>query len=118
MTAQPNQPDTLLLITSDAMGHGEKPLQTTLITTYFRLLAETDTLPGAVCFYADGVKLAVQGSPILDYLHMLEDKGVHLILCQTCLNYYNLANNVEVGIIGGMTDIIAAQWEAEKVITL
>jgi hypothetical protein len=41
-----------------------------------------------------------------------------LVLCSTCLEYYGLLDQVEVGIVGGMTDIIEAQWRAEKVITL
>ena len=43
---------------------------------------------------------------------------MHLIICGTCLNHYNLADKVQVGVVGGMTDIIEAQWRADKVITL
>ncbi|HEY4691832.1 MAG TPA: DsrE family protein, partial [Bellilinea sp.] len=64
------------------------------------------------------VKLAVAGSPVLETLMSLEAKGVHLILCSTCLNYFNLADQVQVGIVGGMPDIIEAQRKAAKVITL
>ena len=49
---------------------------------------------------------------------MLEAKGVHLVICSTCLNYFGLEDQVEVGVVGGMTDIIEAQWRADKVITL
>jgi len=34
------------------------------------------------------------------------------------LNYYHLAEKVQVGIVGGMADILEAQWQADKVITL
>jgi sulfur relay (sulfurtransferase) complex TusBCD TusD component (DsrE family) len=43
---------------------------------------------------------------------------VRLIVCNTCLNYYGLLDKVRVGIIGGMADIIEAQWKADRVITL
>jgi hypothetical protein len=43
---------------------------------------------------------------------------VHLVICSTCLNYYSLADHVQVGVVGGMTDILEAQWRADKVITL
>jgi hypothetical protein len=43
---------------------------------------------------------------------------VRLIVCSTCLDYFNLTDKVQVGIVGGMTDIIEAQAKAEKVITL
>ena len=106
------------MITNDGMGQAEEPLRKKLIRTYLRLLDENDILPGAICFYTDGVKLVVEGSHVLDTLKSLEAKGVHLIVCNTCLDYFGLADNVKVGIVGGMTDIISAQWKAEKVITI
>ncbi|MCX6068009.1 MAG: DsrE family protein [Chloroflexi bacterium] len=75
-------------------------------------------LPAAICFYANGVRLVVEGSPVLDSLKSLETKGVRLILCSTCLGYYNLTEKVQVGIVGGMSDILEAQRLASKVISL
>lgn len=111
-------PDTVLLINRNGMGYAEEELQQKLITTYFTLLNESDDLPAAICFYTEGVRLVTAGSPILSQLKTLEAKGVRLILCNTCLNYLKLADQVEVGIVGGMTDILEAQLRAEKVITL
>ena len=71
-----------------------------------------------ICFYTDGVKLAVTGSPVLDQLREFESKGVHIILCSTCLAHYSLTDQVQVGIVGGMTDIIEAQFRASKVISI
>jgi intracellular sulfur oxidation DsrE/DsrF family protein len=110
--------ETVLLITRNGMGDAEPALQQKLITTYFKLLDENDTLPAVICFYADGVRLVVEGSPVVDSLKSLEARGVRLVLCSTCLNYYNLMDQVQVGIVGGMTDIIEAQQRASKVITL
>ena len=110
--------NTVLLITRKGMGEADPELQAKLIQTYFRLLDESNSLPGAVCFYAEGAHLVVEGSPVLDSLRSLEEKGVHLIICNTCLNFYDLSDQVAVGIKGGMTDIIEAQRLAEKVITL
>ncbi len=49
---------------------------------------------------------------------MLESRGIRLIVCSTCINYYGLADKVQIGIVGGMPDIIEAQMNAEKVITI
>ncbi|HNB54485.1 MAG TPA: DsrE family protein [Anaerolineales bacterium] len=111
-------PSTTLLITTNGMGHAPQELQHKLITTYLKLLNENDYLPNAICFYTEGVRLLVEGSPVLDLLAALEAKGVRLIACSTCLNYFGLTEQVKVGIVGGMTDIIEAQARAEKVITL
>jgi len=110
--------ETVILVTREGMGQADPELQHKLISTYLKLLDEHDILPAAICFYTEGVKLAVAGSPVLDSLHSLEAKGVRLILCSTCLNFYHLADQVQVGIPGGMTDIIEAQRRAEKVITI
>jgi sulfur relay (sulfurtransferase) complex TusBCD TusD component (DsrE family) len=64
------------------------------------------------------VKLACEGSPILDALRALTEKGCRLILCQTCLDYYGLRGSMRVGIVGGMGDIVAAMNSASKVITV
>jgi intracellular sulfur oxidation DsrE/DsrF family protein len=110
--------ETVLLITRNGMGDAEEALQQKLITTYFKLLDENNTLPAVICFYADGVRLVVQGSPVIEPLKSLEAKGVRLVLCSTCLNYYNLIDQVQVGIVGGMADILEAQRRAGKVIAL
>ncbi len=110
--------ETVILVTREGMGQADPELQHKLISTYLKLLDEHDILPAAICFYTEGVKLAVAGSPVLDSLHSLEAKGVRLILCSTCLNFYHLADQVQVGIPGGMTDIIEAQRRAEKVISI
>ncbi len=109
---------TVILVTRNGMGTAEQALAHKLAGTYFKLLLENGDLPAAICFYAEGINLVVAGSPILEPLAELESKGVRLIVCTTCLNYYNLMDQLKVGIPGGMGDILAAQAAAYKVITL
>jgi intracellular sulfur oxidation DsrE/DsrF family protein len=118
MTETPTGSSTVILVTNDGMGKADTELQHKLAGTYFRLINEHDLLPAVICFYTDGVKLVCEGSPMLDVLRDLEEKGVRLVVCSTCLNYFELTDQVAVGIVGGMADIIDAQWQAEKVITL
>jgi intracellular sulfur oxidation DsrE/DsrF family protein len=110
--------DTVILITRNGMGVAMPELQIKLISTYFNLLDENNILPAAICFYTEGVKLVVEGSPVLNSLKSLESKGVRLILCSTCLNFFKLTEKVKVGIVGGMTDILEAQRLASKVISI
>jgi len=109
---------TVILLTRDGMGHAPQELQHKLMATYLKLLLENNDLPAAIAFYTDGVKLATTGSPVIDQLRELENRGVRLILCSTCLNFYNLSEQVQVGIVGGMTDILEAQFKADKVISI
>jgi len=108
----------MIQVTNDGMGAADAELQHTLLRKYLLLLQQNGTLPSAICFYTSGVKMVIEGSPVLDVLQSLEAHGVRLIVCKTCLEYFDLLEKVRVGIVGGMGDIIAAQWLAEKVISL
>jgi len=110
--------DTVILISDNGMGKGPKELQLMLLTKYLQLLGQGEDFPTAICFYTEGVKMVIDGSPVLDQLVALEKKGIRLIVCSTCLNYFGLTDRVHIGIIGGMTDILEAQIRAGKVITL
>jgi DsrE/DsrF-like family len=109
---------TVILINNDGMGSAEEALRHKLLRIYLIMLQENKLYPGAICFYGGGVKMVVEGSSVLDQLRALEAKGVRLIICSTCLQFFGLSEKVAAGIVGGMNDIVLAQWMAEKVITL
>lgn len=118
MTNKYTLKNTIIQVTGEGMGQGERDLRLKLISKYFQLLAESNILPNMIFFYNEGVKLTIEDSPLLPLLHTLEEKGVRIVVCSTCLGYYHLVENLAVGIAGGMTDLIEAQAMAEKVITL
>lgn len=109
---------TVMLFTRNGLGEGPQELQQLLTGKFLGLLNESKTLPAQILFYTDGVKLACKGSSILEHLKTLEARGVEIILCSTCLDYFGLTNQVEVGIVGGMPDIIEAMQKAGKVVSL
>jgi intracellular sulfur oxidation DsrE/DsrF family protein len=100
------------------MGKADETLQLILIEKYFALLIQNENLPSAICFYTDGVKLVCEGSPVIEQLRKLEAEKVRLVICSTCLNYFELNDKVQVGVVGGMGDILEAQSNAEKVISI
>ena len=110
--------DTVILVTANGMGHADEPLQQTLFGKYVELLLQNGEVPGTVRFYTEGVKLVCEGSTVLERLRQLESKGTRLIICSTCLNYFELTTKVQVGLVGGMGDILEAQMKAQKVITI
>ncbi|HSB03023.1 MAG TPA: DsrE family protein [Anaerolineales bacterium] len=111
--------DIVIVFKTHGLGMTDlQPLKEKLAKTYLSLALQMDPLPAAICFYTDGVRLACEGSPVLDELKSLEAKGVRLILCQTCLNAFELYDKVRVGVVGGMGDIITAMWQADSVITV
>lgn len=109
----------VIIFKSNGMGHTtDQPLRENLARKFLLLLADANTLPAAILFYTDGVRLCCDGSPLLEPLAMLEARGVHLVICKTCIDQFALADKVRVGVIGGMTDIIHAMWTADSVIEL
>ncbi|WP_423129960.1 DsrE family protein [Gaoshiqia sp. Z1-71] len=110
--------NVLLQITQYGMGTGDEALGLQLVTNYLRLVNEESELPKVITFYNGGVKLICTGSPVVGILKEIEQKGVKLLACKTCLNYFGLTDRVEVGIAGTMIDIIELQKIAGKVINL
>jgi hypothetical protein len=110
--------NTVILITRLGMGQGPEKLQVLLLSKYLAILLQNNDLPAAMCFYTDGVKVVAGSTDLLDSLVKLEQKGVRLIACSTCLESYGLANQLKVGIAGSMADILEVQALADKVITL
>lgn len=110
---------TVILINRGGMGHGDLALtRDKLAPAFLNMLDLGDRIPEAICFYGEGVHLALDDSPVLEELRSLEEKGARLIVCTTCLNHFAAIDRLAVGSALGMKEIVDAQWEARKVITI
>ncbi|BAX80479.1 sulfurtransferase-like selenium metabolism protein YedF [Labilibaculum antarcticum] len=112
------QRNTLIQVTQNGMGTGSEELGLKLITNYFKLLDADGRTPKIIVFYNAGVKLICENSPALEALQNISKKGVQLLACKTCLDYFNLSDQIKVGTVGSMPDIITLQADADKVINL
>jgi len=110
--------EVVILVTNNGLGNGEKGLREKMMGVFLSTLDTFPQLPGKILFYTEGVKLVVEGSPVIGELKALEEKGVQLIACGTCLDYFGLKEKVVVGQVGGMAAILEAMMEAEKVLTI
>jgi sulfur relay (sulfurtransferase) complex TusBCD TusD component (DsrE family) len=109
---------TVYLFTRNGLGNAPEDLQRILAVNFLGLVADSGRIPEKVLFYGDGVKLACEGSDVIEGLKGLESQGSRLILCRTCLEYFGLIEKVHVGTVGKMTDILAALQEADRVVSL
>lgn len=100
------------------MGHGDEKLGLILISNYFKLINEESIPPKFIAFYNSGVQLVCEGSPVVEIAKILEQRGVKMIVCTTCLKFFNLENKLEVGIAASMMDIISLQKITEHVINI
>ncbi|MGQ1911095.1 sulfurtransferase-like selenium metabolism protein YedF [Marinifilum sp. RC60d5] len=110
--------NTLIQVTQNGMGSGSEELGLKLATNYFKLLNADNRLPKIMVFYNAGVKLLCENSPALEALQNLIEKGVKIVACKTCLDFYGLSNKIKIGTVGSMPDIITLQANADKVINL
>jgi hypothetical protein len=110
--------DYIILFTRCGMGDGPAELQKMLAVKFLSLTLESGHLPAKILFYTEGVRLACEGSPVLDLLARYEAHGVELILCKTCLDFFNLTGQVKAGIVGGMPDILETLQKAPKVVSV
>ena len=109
---------TVLLFTRNGLGEAPEGLQQALVVKYLNLLAQQPEKPDMIIFYTEGVKLVCEGSPVVEWLRALEEAGVELTICSTCLDFFGLKDLVRVGKISGMPDILAALQAADKVVSL
>lgn len=117
VTAHLNTPlPYMVVIKSLNMGQGEEALGTLLMKSYVNVLPELDHLPQVICMYNEGVKLAIEGSPVLEALQKLESKGVKIIVCGTCTEYYKVSGQLKVGSISNMYHIASLLSTMPKVV--
>ena len=108
----------LVLMGADRLGRGDDVLGTKLIASFIATLKEMGPDLWCVVMLNAGVKLAVAGSEVLAGLQDLEQSGVRLLVCGTCLNHFQLLEAKQVGETTNMLDIVTAMQLADKVITL
>jgi selenium metabolism protein YedF len=108
----------VLVISSDVMGRGEHELGNILIRGFFHTLGEVEPLPQTIVFFNTGVRLACEGSEVLDDLCALEAEGIEILACGTCLNHLELTEKLAVGRVSNMYDIAETMLGAGKVVNL
>jgi selenium metabolism protein YedF len=87
----------VFLIQSEGLGRGDEQLGSMLMANFLRLLGENQDKPNSMIFWNTGVRLACEGSPVLHRLKQLEEQGVELLSCTTCLEHFELADKLAVG---------------------
>ncbi len=108
----------VLVVSNEGMGRGNEELAGILVRTFFHVLTESDTPPATIVFFNTGVKLVVEGSSVLGDLQALAAKGVEMLSCGVCLNYFGLKEKVAVGVISNMYTISETMFNAEHIVTL
>lgn len=107
---------SIFVINSDSMGKGNDDLGKLLIRSFMHTVGELDNKPDAMIFYNTGVKLTVDGSEVLEDLKKLEEQGIKILVCGTCLNYFDLKDKIQAGIVSNMYDIAGLMSTAGRIV--
>ena len=110
--------DWAVFVGRDIIGDGDRELGTNLMRMFFYTLAQGEDKPGAVLFMNAGVKLPTLDEQVADHLKALSDSGTEILVCGTCLNFYGITDQLKVGTVSNMYDIVTRMQKAGKVISL
>ncbi len=106
----------VVYINSHLMGNGDEALGSFLMKAFLKTLVDLDTKPNRLVLVNSGVQLASEGSKVLDTLMVLSERGVEILSCGTCLDFYGLKGKLKVGTVSNMVEIIQSMVEADRLI--
>ena len=104
------------VVSSDVMGHGDDVLGGLLIKSFIYALAQQDVLPETILFYNGGAKLPCFNEDIIRDLKEMEAAGTQVMTCGTCLNHYGIADQLKVGTVTNMYDIVEKMTTADLIV--
>jgi selenium metabolism protein YedF len=108
----------VVLITSDSLGTREAELGEALMIKFLQEAAGAAILPAKMLFLNAGVTLLAGDSAALPHLRKLEEAGVELRACGTCLEWFDLTDRIVVGKATNMAAIVTELGAAGKVACL
>jgi len=108
----------VFVFAKDRIGEGEEPLSKMLAGSFLETMWEMEERPDKIIFLNSGIHLCLKDSPYLDAVKSLEKLGIAILLCGTCVEYYNKMDEIAVGEISNAYTILSSITKAGKVINL
>ncbi len=106
----------MAFIDAETLGRGDDRLGAILMKSFLMTLKELKPLPWRLAFANGGVKLAASGSELLPHLQELQNLGADILLCGTCVDFYQLKEHLQVGRISNMFEIVSSLTESSIVL--
>ena len=105
VTCQVPAGDKVIFIGSDELGRGERELGTALAKAFLYACTENEDRPSKMVFMNSGVRLVTENDETVAHVKQLEDGGVEIVVCGTCLDFYGLKEDLQVGRVSNMYEI-------------
>lgn len=115
-TIKSDELNDVFIFDSNVLGDGEDKLGKILIKGFIFTLSQEQHFPKTIICYNSGVKLVCGDSETIQDFKTLADKGTDIIACGTCLDFYGIKDNIKVGRICNMYDIVSIINAANKVV--
>jgi len=112
----PHTSDYTIVLKNNKMGLGNDELGEILLKGFFNALAEVENQPKRMIFYNSGATLVTKSSPFADSLKKLNEKGVDIIICGACVDFFGIKDEIAVGTISNMYAICELLAKTDKVI--
>lgn len=109
---------SVVVISEDIMGRGDRELGEILVKAFLNTLAENEPPPWRMALFNSGVKLAVEGADTVQALSNLDRLGVEILVCGTCLDFFGMKEKLAVGTVSNMYDIMTTMLSATNSITI
>ena len=113
----PSFAEKMIVLQGEGIGKGDPALNRKMMIGFLKMLTKQTPMPHTIFFLGDSVNLLVKDSPVLDYLNLLEQAGVELLVCRAAVEWYSLETKLEIGKVIS-TGIWLQRLSAFEVITL
>ena len=108
-------PSKVILVQSEVLGRGDDELGTMCMANFLKSLEGSQDKAEKLIFWNAGVRLLCEGSWALGYLRKLEEQGVEILACTTCLEYFSLEDKLKVGKPTTMLKSIQSMFTSDMV---
>jgi len=107
---------SVFVISSNAMGKGNDELGKILMKSFIHTIIDVEHGPDILILYNTGVKLATADYGVVDDLKALEAKGVKILVCGTCVNFFELSGKIQAGHLSNMYEIAGTLSTAGRIV--
>ncbi|GAB6035610.1 sulfurtransferase-like selenium metabolism protein YedF [Fundidesulfovibrio butyratiphilus] len=108
----------VVFLSSEFLGKGDDILGGKLMGNFLKTLPELGDDLFRLIMVNGSVRLSTAEHPNFPAVKALEDSGVTVLVCGTCLEFFGLLSSRAVGQTTNMLDVVTSLQLASKVITL
>lgn len=106
----------VVVLSANVMGTGEEKLGKALMKAFVFAVTKQDLLPESIVCYNSGAFLTCEGAETLEDMKAMEEAGVNIVTCGTCLDYYGLKEKLAVGTVSNMYEIVEILENASRTV--